>query len=173
MDVTISQHTTVSSDEDAMRLALQLASSAGEAGEVPVGAVVVRNGKVLGWGANAPITSLDPTAHAEIVALRAAAKYEGNYRLPKTTLYVTVEPCTMCAGAIIHSRVERIVYGATEPKAGALCSAMQLTAAPWLNHVPVVEGGVLGDECAELMSAFFQRRRDAKKRLKTPVQPAS
>ena len=157
---------SVTSDEDAMRLALQLAEQAAEAGEVPVGAVVVLDGKVIGQGANAPITGLDPTAHAEVLAIRDAAQKIGNYRLSGATLYVTVEPCSMCAGAIVHSRVARVVYGCTEPKAGVVESAEAFFSKPFLNHVTTTEGGVLADECSAVMTAFFALRRAGKKKLK-------
>lgn len=158
--------TFINSDEQAMQLALQLAQRAYDVGEVPVGALVVCDGKVVGQGFNQPITRLDPSAHAEMVAVRQAAAEIGNYRLPGCTLFVTVEPCTMCTGLLIHSRVERVVYGASEPKAGAMGSALNLPAQPFYNHVMQVEGGILADECSQLMSSFFAMRRDAKKRIK-------
>ena len=157
----------VTSDEEGMRLALQLAAQAAEAGEVPVGAVVVLDGKVVGQGANAPITGLDPTAHAEILAIRDAATRIGNYRLSGATLYVTVEPCSMCAGAIVHSRVARVVYGCTEPKAGVVESAEPFFTKPFLNHRTETLGGVLAEECSALMTAFFARRREGKKKLRS------
>lgn len=156
-------------DTDAMQLALQLAQRAFDAGEVPVGAVVVLDGRVIGQGFNQPITTLDPSAHAEMVAIRQAAQTIGNYRLPGATLYVTVEPCTMCTGLLIHSRISRLVFGAQEPKAGAVISALQLPQQPFYNHVMSVESGVLADECAERMSSFFALRRSAKKRLKSSL----
>lgn len=156
---------SVGHDEEGMRLALEQAQCAYEAGEVPVGAVVVSAGVVIGVGFNQPITTLDPSAHAEMVAIRAAAQQVGNYRLPGATLYVTVEPCTMCTGLLIHSRIERLVYGASEPKAGAIISALQLPQQPFFNHHMQVTGGVMADECAALMSSFFAMRRAAKKRL--------
>ena len=155
-----------------MRLARQLAEKAAEAGEVPVGAVVVLDGKVIGQGANAPITGLDPTAHAEVLAIRDAAQNIGNYRLPGATLYVTVEPCSMCAGAIVHSRVARVVYGCTEPKAGVVESAEAFFSKPFLNHITITEGGVLAEECSAVMTAFFARRRAGKKKLKA-ASPAN
>ena len=155
-----------------MRLARQLAEKAAEAGEVPVGAVVVLDGKVVGLGANAPITSLDPTAHAEVLAIRDAAQNIGNYRLSGATLYVTVEPCSMCAGAIVHSRVARVVYGCTEPKAGVVESAEAFFSKPFLNHITTTEGGVLAEECSAVMTAFFARRRAGKKKLKA-ASPAT
>lgn len=149
-----------------MRLALAEAQKAFALHEVPVGAVVVHEGKVVGAGFNQPITSLDPSAHAEMVAIREAARRLGNYRLVGCTLYVTVEPCTMCTGLLIHSRIERLVYGTTEPKAGAIESALRLPSAPCYNHQLQIEGGVLGEDCAALMSNFFALRRQQKKQLK-------
>lgn len=157
---------TIENDGQGMTLALALAQQAFAAGEVPVGAVVVLDGKVIGAGFNQPITSLDPSAHAEMVAIRQAAQTIGNYRLPGATLYVTVEPCTMCAGLLIHSRIARLVYGATEPKAGAVESALQLPQQPFYNHVMQIQGGVMAAECAQIMSDFFAMRREAKKKLK-------
>ncbi len=143
-----------------MREALALAASGDSANEVPVGAIVVRDGIVIGRGFNQPIGTHDPTAHAEIVALRDAAQTVGNYRLPGATLYVTVEPCAMCAGAIQHARIARVVYGTPEPKTGACGSVVDLFAEARLNHHASVEGGVLATESAALIAAFFQRRRD-------------
>ena len=143
-----------------MREALALAASGDSANEVPVGAIVVRDGIVIGRGFNQPIGTHDPTAHAEIVALRDAAQTVGNYRLPGATLYVTVEPCAMCAGAIQHARIARVVYGTPEPKTGACGSVVDLFAEARLNHHTTVEGGVLATESAALIAAFFQRRRD-------------
>lgn len=157
---------TIENDGEGMTLALVLAQQAFAAGEVPVGAVVVLDGKVIGAGFNQPITSLDPSAHAEMVAIRQAAQTIGNYRLPGATLYVTVEPCTMCTGLLIHSRIARLVYGATEPKAGAVESALQLPQQPFYNHVMQIQGGVMAAECAQIMSDFFAMRREAKKKLK-------
>lgn len=142
-----------------MRRALLLAEQAAAVGEVPVGALVVRDGVVLGEGYNQPIRSSDPTAHAECVALRAAARAVGNYRLPGATLYVTVEPCSMCAGALVHARIAQLVFGATEPKAGAVVSQAQLLDSEFLNHRVAVTGGVLADEAVALMQAFFRGRR--------------
>lgn len=149
-----------------MQQALQQAQLAYDAREVPVGAVVVLDQKVIGRGYNQPITSLDPSAHAEMVALRDAAKNIGNYRLSGATLYVTVEPCTMCSGLLVHSRIQRLVYGATEPKAGAVESAMNLLDHSCFNHTIERSGGVLAKECSAIMSEFFAMRRAAKKRLK-------
>jgi len=133
-------------------------------GEVPVGAVLVRNDavasdEILGAGFNCPISTHDPTAHAEIVALRAASKAVSNYRLPGTTLYVTIEPCAMCVGAIIHARVERVVFGALEPRAGAVISSQRLFDATHFNHRVSYTGGILADECANIMQQFFRSRR--------------
>jgi tRNA(adenine34) deaminase len=162
--------TIITSDDDAMRSALVLARVAFDAGEVPVGAVVVQDNKIIGVGANSPINSLDPTCHAEVVAIRDAAKRLGNYRLNDTTLYVTVEPCSMCAGAIVHSRVKRLVYGTTEPKAGVASSAEQFFQKPFLNRIVLVDGGILADECSSIMTEFFALRRAGKKRLKEQLK---
>jgi tRNA(adenine34) deaminase len=148
-------------DQHWMQLALDEARQAAAVGEVPVGAVLVRDNQLIGAGFNQPIRSCDPTAHAEIVALRAAAAHLANYRLPATTLYVTIEPCAMGAGALIHARLARLVFGAVEPRAGAIVSATQLLDAPQFNHRVSYEGGVLAPQCAELMRQFFQDRRGA------------
>lgn len=151
----------VSADEDWMRQALVLAQQAAALGEVPVGAVLVSaQGELLGQGANQPIAAHDPTAHAEIVALRAAAAAQQNYRLPGSTLYVTIEPCTMCVGAMIHARVARVVFGAPEPRFGALISQRRLLDEGVFNHVMRYEGGVLAQACGDVMRAFFRQRRD-------------
>ncbi|BAO29648.1 tRNA adenosine(34) deaminase TadA [Sulfuritalea hydrogenivorans] len=142
-----------------MGLALEQAREAGAAGEVPVGAVVVLEGEVVGRGFNQPIGRHDPTAHAEIMALRDAAIRLGNYRLPGCTLYVTLEPCAMCAGAIMHARIERVVFGARDPKTGAAGSIIDLFAEARLNHHTAVVGGVLAEECGSLLSGFFAARR--------------
>jgi tRNA(adenine34) deaminase len=142
-----------------MGLALDLAREAGAAGEVPVGALVVLSGEVVGRGSNQPIGRHDPTAHAEIMALREAATRLGNYRLPGSTLYVTLEPCAMCAGAIMHARIDRVVFGARDPKTGAAGSVIDLFAESRLNHHTTVTGGVLADECGSLLSGFFAARR--------------
>jgi tRNA(adenine34) deaminase len=142
-----------------MRYALKLASRAAAHGEVPVGAVLVCDGEILGEGWNRPISDRDPSAHAEMVALRAAAQKAGNYRLPGTTLYVTLEPCVMCAGAIVHARVSRLVFGARDPKAGAVDSVYDVIARPRLNHVVQWTGGVLEAECGDLLRTFFRERR--------------
>ena len=150
-------------DERWMRRAIELAAYARDAGEVPVGALLVRGDlrgeEVLGEGFNQPISSVDPTAHAEIVALRVAAAQARNYRLPGATLYVTVEPCAMCAGALIHARVARLVYGAAEPRSGAVTSVMQVLDPGRLNHEVAVTCGVMAEECAELLRAFFKAKR--------------
>lgn len=146
-------------DEQFMREALALARQAEAAGEVPVGAVLVKDGAVIGAGWNHPIGAHDPTAHAEIAALRAGASALGNYRLMDTTLYVTLEPCAMCAGAMVHARVKRLVYGAADPKTGAAGSVFDLAQADALNHRLEVEGGVLAEECGALLKGFFARRR--------------
>ncbi len=147
-----------------MREAHRQALRALAAGEVPVGAVVVHEGQIIGSGFNQPIQTGDPTAHAEIVALREAGRAAGNYRLDGATLYVTVEPCLMCAGAVIHARIGTLVYGATEPKAGAICSAMRALDHPLLNHRVEVVAGVLEDECRGIIQKFFDMRRaDARK----------
>lgn len=142
-----------------MRLALAQAAEGQAAGEVPVGAVVVLDDQVAGAGFNHPITGHDPTAHAEIVALRAAARRLGNYRLTGAALYVTVEPCLMCVGAMVHARVGRVVFGAPEPKAGALVSMTRAHELPGLNHRLEVVGGVLEAECRDVMQSFFRSRR--------------
>lgn len=143
-----------------MRQAMACAERAGEAGEVPVGAVLVdRAGQLIGEGYNRPVSSSDPTAHAEIQALRAASAAAGNYRLPGSTLYVTLEPCAMCVGAIIHARVQRVVFGAYDPKTGAAGSVFALLEAAEHNHRVVVEGGVLAEACGELLRSFFRERR--------------
>ncbi len=155
-----------SADERWMREALAEARLAGGRGEVPVGAVVVLDGAVLGRGGNQPVLAADPTAHAEIVALRDAARAVGNYRLTGAALYVTVEPCLMCAGALVHARIGRLVFGAAEPKAGAVRSAMRVLDHPALNHRVEVSGGVLEPECNALIRAFFAGRRAEEKRRK-------
>ena len=145
-----------------MRLALAQAHKAAQNGEVPVGAVLVdATGEVLAEGCNAVIGSSDPTAHAEVVALRRAAKILGNYRLPNTTLYVTLEPCAMCLGALFHARVGRIVYGTTDPKTGVCGGRIDLTEAGMLNHHAEVSGGVLAQLCGQILTDFFRARRGA------------
>ena len=150
---------TAAEYEPLMRRALALAREAAAAGEVPVGAVVALDGVIVGTGRNQPIAAHDPTAHAEIVALRQAAQALGNYRLTGATLAVTVEPCLMCVGAMVHARVGTVVYGAAEPKAGALGSTIAAHELASLNHRLVAVGGVLEDECREVMQAFFRARR--------------
>lgn len=150
---------TDTGDAHWMRHALKLAQRARELGEVPVGAVVVRDGEVIGEGWNQPIASHDPSAHAEMVAMRAAAASLRNYRLTGVTLYVTLEPCVMCAGAIIHARIGRLVYGAADPKAGAVTSVYDVIAQPRLNHRLAWTGGVLDPECGAILQDFFRERR--------------
>jgi len=145
--------------DDFMKLALEQAQHAWDLGEVPVGAVVVKDGVVIATGYNQPIGKHDPTAHAEIVALRAAAEVLGNYRLPGCELYVTLEPCVMCSGAMMHARVAKIVYGAPDPKTGACGSVVNLFEQEQLNHHAQVTGGVLADACADLLKRFFAARR--------------
>ncbi len=148
-----------STDTDYMKQALALAQQAAQAGEVPVGAIVVKDGIVIGRGSNAPIGTHDPTAHAEIQAMRDAAQHLGNYRLVDCTLYVTLEPCAMCSGAIQHARIARLIYGASDPKTGTCGSVINLMAEPRLNHHTEVTGGVLAQACGEILSAFFSARR--------------
>ncbi|WP_373655651.1 tRNA adenosine(34) deaminase TadA [Thiohalorhabdus methylotrophus] len=148
-----------SEDEAWMARALEEARRAGARGEVPVGAVVVRDGALLAAAGNAPVETRDPSGHAEIRALRAAAAEADNYRLPRSTLYVTLEPCLMCVGALVHARVARVVFGAADPKGGAAGSVVDGFGLPGLNHWPEVSGGVRGEECGELLRAFFRARR--------------
>jgi tRNA(adenine34) deaminase len=148
-------------DESYLQIALQKARLAAEAGEVPVGAIVVYEGEVIGAGQNFVLRNLDPTAHAEIVALRAAAQHLNNYRLTGCELYTTLEPCSMCAGAIIHARIARLVYGAADPKAGAAGSVLAVVNHPQLNHQMEVTSGVLADESGELLRNFFRERRQS------------
>lgn len=143
-----------------MRIALDQAQNAWLVGEVPVGAVIMRAGQVIATGYNRPITEHDPTAHAEIVALRHAATLLGNYRLPECELYVTLEPCAMCAMALMHARFKRVVFGATDPKTGAAGSVLDLFAEPRLNHHTQVDGGVLADDCGKVLRDFFAERRE-------------
>lgn len=150
-------------DEFWMRRALALARQAAESGEVPVGAVAVVSGRAVGEAYNQPITQQDPSAHAEVLALRQAAKTLQNYRLPEVTLYVTIEPCTMCFGALMHARITRLVYGAQEPRAGVCESQLELPNERFYNHRLVVQGGVLREECAEQITSFFAQRRQSKK----------
>ena len=149
-------------DVEWMYRALELARRAEAMGEVPVGAVLVRGENALAEGFNSLIRDHDPSAHAEMVAIRAAAKAEGNYRLPGTTLYVTLEPCSMCAGAIVQARIARVVYGADDPRTGAARSVFRILDHPQLNHRCEVVGGVLGEECGQLLRRFFRARRQAR-----------
>lgn len=142
-----------------MQLAIALAERAADAGEVPVGAIVVKDNLVIGQGSNAPIRSHDPTAHAEIVAIREAAQHLGNYRLVDCTLYVTLEPCAMCTGAIQHARIARVVYGANDPKTGACGSIINLMDEPKLNHHATTQSGILATQCGHLLTQFFSERR--------------
>ena len=146
-------------EEDYMRAALEQARAAGAVDEVPVGAVVVCAGEIVGRGFNQPIGRHDPTAHAEIMALRDAAARLGNYRLPGCELYVTLEPCVMCSGAIMHARIARVVFGARDPKTGVAGSVLDLFAEPRLNHHATIEGGLLADDCGRMLSSFFAARR--------------
>lgn len=157
----ISQPTSAAplTDARAMALALAQASLAGAAGEVPVGAVVLKDGIVISVGRNAPIATHDPSAHAEMQALRAAAQVLGNYRLPECELFVTLEPCAMCAGAMLHARLKRVVFGATDPKTGAAGSVIDVFAQTRLNHQTQVQGGILAQECADVLQTFFRQRR--------------
>ena len=147
------------SNIDYMQMALDLARQAALNGEVPVGAIAVKDGVVIGRGANAPISLHDPSAHAEIIAMRQAALQLGNYRLVDCTLYVTLEPCAMCCGAMQHARIAKLVYGASDPKTGACGSVVNLMSEPKLNHHCEVVGGILADECGAVLSAFFKQRR--------------
>ena len=146
-------------DRQFMQEALDQAKLAAMAGEVPVGAVLVRDGKIISRGFNQPISNSDPSAHAEMMALRAAAHIESNYRLPGTTLYVTLEPCIMCAGAMLHARVERVVFGAADPKTGAAGSVLNVFSEKQINHQTQVEGGIMSDECGQILRDFFKGRR--------------
>lgn len=157
MELVNAQATT---DRAFMTLAIALAKEAAIAGEVPVGAVVVKDGVVIGQGANAPIRLHDPSAHAEMLAIRNAAQLLGNYRLVDCTLYVTLEPCAMCTGAILHARIGRLVFGASDPKTGVCGSVMNLMAEPKLNHHTQTHGGVMADVCGALLRDFFAERRN-------------
>ncbi len=159
------------SDTDFMQLALAQARQAAEAGEVPVGAVLVRQGQVVATGRNAPIDTLDPTAHAEMRALRAAAHALGNYRLDECELYVTLEPCAMCSGAMLHARLKRVVFGAPDPKTGAAGSVIDLFANSRLNHQTQVQGGVLADECGAVLQGFFRDRRNVQRQQSQAAHP--
>ena len=146
-------------DHQFMQQAIEQARLAALVDEVPVGAVLVRDGKVLSSAFNKPISTHDPSAHAEMLALRAAAQNEANYRLPGSTLYVTLEPCTMCSGAILHARVDRVVYGAVDPKTGAAGSVLDVFSSKQINHQTTIEGGLMGEECGQLLRNFFKERR--------------
>lgn len=156
----------LSEDERWMHYALRLARKAYEQGEVPVGAVIVRDGNIIGEGWNRPISNNDPSAHAEIIALRDAGANEDNYRLPGSVMYVTIEPCTMCVGALIHARISKVVYGAVEPKAGAVISRNKLFDHDSVNTVVEHVGGVCEDDCSAIISTFFAERRAQKKQAK-------
>jgi len=163
----------MSSDEFAMRIALDQAQNAWLVGEVPVGAVIMRDGQVIATGYNRPITTNDPTAHAEIVALRHAATLLENYRLPECELFVTLEPCAMCAMALMHARFKRVVFGARDPKTGVAGSVLDLFAERRLNHHTVVEGGLMEEACASLLRQFFAERRAQQKAAGAPATPAA
>lgn len=156
--------TILAEHEQWMRRALALADRAENEGEVPIGAVVVRDGQLIGEGWNSVIAYQDPTAHAEIVALRDAAKLVGNYRLPGATVYVTLEPCTMCAGAMIHARIDKLIFAASEPKSGVVCSTCSLLDEPRYNHRISWQGGVLAQDSSQRLQAFFKRRREDSQR---------
>jgi len=158
-------------DEHAMRLALDQAQNAWLVGEVPVGAVIMRGGQVIATGYNRPITEHDPTAHAEIVALRHAAQLLANYRLPECELFVSLEPCAMCAMALMHARLKRVVYGAADPKTGAAGSVVNLFENAQLNHHTQVEGGVLADASARLLQEFFEERRNVRRQRRAGYAP--
>ena len=153
-------------DEDWMALAIKQAEQAASENEIPVGAIIVLNDEVIGQGYNSPISNCDPTAHAEIQAIRDACQKLGNYRLPGATLYVTLEPCSMCAGAIVHARIARVVFAATEPKSGVVESQGDFFHADYLNHKVTAAGGVLAELASEQLTQFFQYRREQKKKLK-------
>lgn len=160
MNTSITNELTAANTDLAyMKIALALAHEAAIAGEVPVGAIVVKNGVIIGRGSNAPIGTNDPTAHAEITAMRDAAQHLNNYRLVDCTLYVTLEPCAMCTGAIQHARIARLVFGASDPKTGACGSVLNLMAEPKLNHHTTISGGMMAAECGAELSAFFSARR--------------
>lgn len=152
-----------------MQHAIQLAAQGELLGEVPVGAVIVRGDKILGEGFNQPITSCDPSAHAEIIAIRIAAQNEQNYRLIDSTIYVTLEPCTMCVGALVHARIARLVYGTTEPKAGAVESKSRLLDSEFFNHQVEYSGGICVDDCQHQLSDFFRRRREQHRQQKNTM----
>ena len=162
---------TAAADEGAMRIALDQAHNAWLVGEVPVGAVIMRAGRVIATGYNRPITEHDPTAHAEIVALRHAAQLLANYRLPECELFVTLEPCAMCAMALMHARFKRVVFGACDPKTGAAGSVVDLFAQTQLNHHTAVQGGVLADECGAVLRDFFAERREQYRQRRAAPAP--
>jgi tRNA(adenine34) deaminase len=146
-------------DQQYMRMAIEQAQLAAQSGEVPVGAVLVRDGQVISKAFNKPITNHDPSAHAEMLALREGALAQENYRIPGSTLYVTLEPCAMCSGAMLHARIDRVVYGAPDPKTGAAGSALDLFSSKQINHQTSVEGGIMSEECGQLLRDFFKGRR--------------
>ena len=160
-------------DQEWMEHAIALAAKAASENEIPVGAIVVLNDEIIGEGYNAPISLCDPTAHAEIQAIRNACKTMNNYRLPGAALYVTLEPCSMCAGAMVHARIDRVVYAATEPKSGIVESQGQFFEAPFLNHKVKVESGVLAEIASAQLTQFFQYRREQKKKLKEQAKKAT
>ena len=146
-------------DQQYMRMAIEQAQLAAQSGEVPVGAVLVKDGQVISKAFNKPIANHDPSAHAEMLALREAALAEENYRIPGSTLYVTLEPCAMCSGAILHARIDRVVYGASDPKTGAAGSVLDIFASKQINHQTGVDGGIMSEECGQLLRDFFKGRR--------------
>ena len=146
-------------DQQYMRMAIEQAQLAAQSGEVPVGAVLVRDGQVISRAFNKPIANHDPSAHAEMLALREAALAEENYRIPGSTLYVTLEPCVMCSGAMLHARIDRVVYGAQDPKTGAAGSVLDIFSSKQINHQTSVEGGIMSEECGQLLRDFFKGRR--------------
>lgn len=146
-------------DQQYMRMAIEQAQLAAQSGEVPVGAVLVKDGQVISKAFNKPIANHDPSAHAEMLALRQAALAEENYRIPGSTLYVTLEPCAMCSGAMLHARIDRVVYGAPDPKTGAAGSVLDIFASKQINHQTSVEGGIMSEECGQLLRDFFKGRR--------------
>ena len=146
-------------DQQYMRMAIEQAQLAAQSGEVPVGAVLVRDGQVISRAFNKPIANHDPSAHAEMLALRQAALAEENYRIPGSTLYVTLEPCAMCSGAMLHARIDRVVYGAPDPKTGAAGSVLDVFSSKQINHQTSVEGGIMSEECGQLLRDFFKGRR--------------
>lgn len=151
--------TQVELDQQYMRMAIEQAQLAAQSGEVPVGAVLVKDGQVISKAFNKPIANHDPSAHAEMLALREAALAEENYRIPGSTLYVTLEPCAMCSGAMLHARIDRVVYGASDPKTGAAGSVFDIFASKQINHQTSVEGGIMSEECGQLLRDFFKGRR--------------